>query len=285
MTPEKIIQQILTQHPETTRDTIIEKLQTKKNKTNGLITDTTLLRLIAAEYGVKIPCDTVYNQKLTINHLVPKLNDVTVSGRVVAVYPAKTFEGKKSGKYASLIITDANSVLRVMLWNNQANLVESGKLKTGQIAHFSHGYTREDRNGKVELHIGEKSKVEINPQDLQAEDYPDINKFTTKIKEITEAHDNIHLAGTVKKVFPASTFTRQNSTNGKVLRFTLADDSGEVTVVTWNDKAEELEQRLKRNMTVQLVNAKAKKASNGDFEIHVDSSTYVDANNSSCASN
>jgi len=283
MAREEIIQQILLQHPETTRETIIERLQTEKTKTNGLIADATLLRLIAAEYGVEIPCDAVYNHKLSISHLVPDLNDVAVSGRVVAVYPAKTFEGKKSGKYASLIITDADSVLRVMLWNDQANLVESDKVKTGQITRFSHGYTREDRNGKVELHLGNKSKVEINPQDLQAEDYPDISKFATKIKEITTKQRNIHIAGVIKKVFPASTFTRQDSTSGKVLRFTLADDSGEVTVVVWNEKAEELEQRLKRNVMVQLVNAKAKAASNGGFEIHVDSSTYVDVN-SSCVS-
>jgi DNA polymerase III alpha subunit len=60
-----------------------------------------------------------------------------------------------------------------------------------------------------------------------------------------------------------------------VLRFTLADDSGEVAVVVWNEKAEELEPHLKRGAVMQLVNAKAKKGSNGGFEIHVDSLTYV----------
>jgi exonuclease VII large subunit len=60
-----------------------------------------------------------------------------------------------------------------------------------------------------------------------------------------------------------------------VLRFTLADDSSEVAVVVWNEKAEELEPCLKRNVEVQLVNASAKAASNGGFEIHVGSSTYV----------
>jgi ssDNA-binding replication factor A large subunit len=275
MTFEEIIQQILLQHPEVTRKAVLERLRVEKGKTGGLIADATLLRMIAAEYGIEIPSDTVYDSKLSISHLVPNLNDVAVSGRVVAVYPAKTFGGKRPGKYASLIIVDADSVLRVMLWNDKADLVESDFLKTGQVARFSHCYTREDRNGKVELHLGDKSEVDVNPQDLQAENYPDIGRFATQIKEIREAQGSVNLVGVVRKVFPSSTFTRQDSTTGKVLRFTLADDSGEVTVVVWNEKADELEMQLKRNMTVELVNGMVKAASNGGFEVHVGASAYV----------
>jgi replication factor A1 len=198
-----------------------------------------------------------------------------VSGRVAAVYPPKTFEGKKSGKYASLIVADKDDVLRVMLWNDKVDLIEKSALKTGNIVRFSHGYTREDRNGKVELHLGDKSEIEINPQNLNPQDYPDIGRFATKISEITTAQKNIHLVGIAKAVFPSSTFTRQDLSTGKVLRFTLSDGTGEVVVVVWNEKAEELELCLKQNVKVQLVNAKAKTTSNRGFEIHVDSSTYV----------
>jgi len=275
MTLDEIIQQILLQRPKINRETVLEKLRAEKSKTDGLIADATLLRLIAAEYEVEILHDAVFDSKLSISQLVPNLNNVAVSGRVVAVHPPKTFEGKKSGKYASLVIVDVAGVLRVMLWNDKANLVESSDLKTGKVARFSHGYTREDRNGNVELHLGARSEVEINPQDLRSEDYPGIAKFATKIKEIAEPYGSIHLVGVVRKVFPSSTFRRQDLTGGRVLRFKLADDSGEVTVVVWNDKAEELERCLKRNVAVQLVNARAKAASGGGFEVHVGSSTYV----------
>lgn len=275
MTFEEIIQQILLQHPEVTRETVLEKLRAEKDKTGGLIADATLLRLIAAEYGVEIPSEAVYDNKLSISHLMPELNDVAVSGRVVAVYPVKPFGGKRPGKYASLVIVDADGVLRVMLWNDKSDWVESGFLKTGQLARFSHGYTRADRNGKVELHLGDKSEVEVNPQDLQAEDFPDIGRFATKIKEVREVQGSVNLVGVVRRVFPSSTFKRQDSSAGKVLRFTLADDSGEVTVVVWNEKANELEPQLRRNIMVELVNGIVRAASNGGFEVHVGSSAYV----------
>jgi replication factor A1 len=276
MTNEEIIRQILSKHPEISREEILETLKTEKSKTAGLIADATLLRLIAAKHGVEIPSDRVYDRKLSISHLVPNLNDVTVTGRIVAVFPPKTFEGKRSGKFASLVVTDKEGILRVVLWNDKVNLIESGELKTGQVTRFLHGYTREDRNGKAELHLSEKSEIEINPKNVREEDYPSIGKFATKIKEITKAHMKIHLIGIVKEVFPSSTFARQDQSTGKVLRFMLADGTGDVAVVVWNEKAEKLGPFLKRDVELQLVNAKVKAASGGGFEIHVDASTYVD---------
>jgi ssDNA-binding replication factor A large subunit len=276
MTSEEIIQQILSKHPEVSRNQILETLETEKSKTGGLIADETLLRLIAARYGVEILQDRVY-RKLSISHLVPGLNDVTVTARVVAVYPPRTFEGEKSGKFASLMIADKDNILRVILWNDKVELIEAGELKAGQIVRFSHGYTREDRKGKAELHLGNRSQIEVEPKNIKADEYPLIGKFATKISKITKAYENIHLTGTVKEIFPASTFTRSDMSTGTVMRFTLADETGAIPVVVWNEKAEKLVKSLKVNANLQLVNAKVKENANGKLEVHVDSYTYVEA--------
>jgi ssDNA-binding replication factor A large subunit len=274
MTAEDIIQQILAKHPEVSRDRILETLQVEKSKTGGLIEEETLLRLIAARYGVEILQNRVY-RKLSISHLVPGLNNVTISGRVVAVYPPKAFEGERSGKFANLMIADKDAILRVVLWNEKVDLVESGELKAGQIVRFSHGYTREGRKGKAELHLGSKSQIEVEPQNVKADEYPSISRFATKVSEITKPRKTIHLVGTVKEVFPASTFTRSDMSMGTVLRLTLADGTGEIPVVAWNEKAEELEKAVKVNANLWLVNARVKEASSGGFEVHVNSYTYV----------
>jgi len=275
MIAEEIIQQILSKRPEVSRDRILETLLVEKSKTGGLIADETLLRLIAARYGIEILQDKGY-RRLSIAHLVPGLNDVTITGRLLAVYPPKTFEGERSGIFANLMIADKDAILRVVLWNDKVDLIESGELKAGQIVRFSHGYTREGRKGKGELHLGSKSQIEVEPHNVKADDYPFIGRFATKISEITSAHNTIHLVGTVKTVFPASTFTRQDQSTGTVMRFTMADETGEIPVVVWNEKAEELEKTVKVNAGLRLVNARVKEASNGGFEVHVNSYTYVE---------
>jgi ssDNA-binding replication factor A large subunit len=279
MMTEELIKRILSKHPEFSRKQIIERLENEKRKIGGFISDETILRMIAAEFGLEIPQNEALTLTISIGDLVPSLNDVTIVGRVVAVFNPKTFEGRRSGKFASLFIADETSILRVILWNDKASPIEFNEIKVGQIIRFSHGYTREDRSGKVELHIGDKGEMEINPKEVKPEDYPTISKFAIKIGEIVQADRNkrVNIIGTVKELFSASTFKRRDSSSGKVMRFMLADETGEIPVVAWNEKVDELEKTLKKGVRLQIVNAKVKKALSEGLEIHVDGGTYVGA--------
>lgn len=276
MTTDEILERILSEHPEIGKTELCKRLRDAKKKTGGLIREEILLQVIAAELGINLPQESVYDQKLSISRLVPGLYDVTVSGRIIAIYPSKAFKGKSRGKFASVLIAE-DDVLRVMLWNDQTKFVDSGILKAGETVRFCHGYTREGREGKTELHIGSKSEIELNPSDLDPADYPTVLKFATKINEIvrTPKSKKVHVVGTVNRIFPASSFTRRDLSLGSVMRMDLADTTGKITVVAWNQKADFLEGNLKENMKLQLVNARVKVNLNGIPEIHVDESTYV----------
>jgi len=275
MAAERIIEQILSMHPEVSKKEILERLEKEKRKTGGLISDESLLRMLATDLGVKVSIKTP-SPTLSIEDLVPGLSDVTVVGRVIAVFPPKTFKGNKIGKFASLLITDKKDSLRVVLWNDKASYMESGELKVGRIVRFSHGYTRENRGGRVELHIGDRGEIKINPQDVEAKDYPDISKFALEIGKITQSYKNkrVNVIGMVKAIFEVSTFKRQDSSSGKVLRFILGDEMGQMPVVVWNDKVDELEKMLKMDVKLQIVNAKVKKSVSEGLEIHADAETY-----------
>jgi replication factor A1 len=279
MAIEEIIKQIQLRRPELLREQILGKLEDKKRKTGGLISDEILFRMIASEFDVEIK----NNQKtltlmLSLRDLVPGLNDVTVVGRSIAIFLPKAFEGNRSGKFASLFVADKTGVLRVVLWDSKADLIESAKLTAGQLIRFSHGYTREDRSGRVELHIGDKSEVETSPSGVDAKDYPTIDKFATKIRDITEVYKNkrVNIIGVVKELFAAASFKRQDSTSGKVMRFTLADETGVIPVVVWNEKVDEIEQTLRKGVELQIVNAKVKKAISKGLEVHVGAGTHLE---------
>ncbi len=275
MTTSPIIQAILEKHPELTEQQIQEILEQEKARSGGLLGDETLLRLIAARYSVEIvQPKTDFSRILPSGRLFSGLNDVSVEGRLVAVFPARSFNGgEKSGKFANLLIVDDDSILRVVLWNEQVDMVESGELKAGQIVKLLHGYTRNDRYGKVELHLGTKSKIEINENPKTT--YSGVEKFASKIGEITDTLGNVHLAGMVKEVSGFTTFTKGDGAEGKVMRFTLADGSGEITVVVWNEKVDELERLLKPKACVSIVNGKVKQTESGGFEVHIDATSFV----------
>lgn len=276
MSVRNIVDLILSSHPEVSRQEILERLEKEKKRTEGLIADDVLLQMIAADLGLETR-KNFHTPTISIEDLVPSLSDTTVVGRVVALFPSKTFKADGSGKIASLLIVDKNSVMRVVLWNDKADLVRSGEIEVGEIIRFYHGYTKEGRSGRVELHMGDKGEIEIGPKDVEAGDYPTISKFITRIGEITQAlkGKRINLAGTVKGSFPTSTFERRDSSTGKVMRFVLADETGEITVVVWNRKVDELKETVKKGAKLQVVNAKVKRAVSRKAEIHVNYQTYV----------
>ena len=162
----------------------MERLQAEKARTGGLLGDETLLRLIAAKFGVQVQQNNIQNSGiLSTSRLFAGLYDVTVAGRLIAVFPAKTFQGaEKSGKFATLMLADNDGILRVVLWNEKAELVEKGELKAGQTVRLLHGYTREDRYGKIELHLGGKSQIEVEPESKLRISI--LERFATKISTL-----------------------------------------------------------------------------------------------------
>ncbi len=275
MLKEDIIAAILTKYPELSEQQIEKMFVQEKKRSGGLIGDETLLRLIAARYDVKVAKQVIeFDRVLSSGRLFSGLNDVSVEGRLVAVFPVHSFNnGEKSGKLANLMIVDEDSILRVVLWNDKTEIVESGELQIGQIVKFLHGYTKSDQFGRVELHLGNKSRIEINGTAQTS--YPDVEKFVSKIGEIANTFNNVHLAGMVKEVLGSKTFVKGDGGEGKLLRFVLSDDSAETTVVVWNGKVDELEGQLSPRVCLYLINGKIKERESGGFEVHVDSSSFV----------
>jgi ssDNA-binding replication factor A large subunit len=276
MNVDAIIEQIKTMCPWVSRDQILSRLEIEKQKTGGLISDDTLMSMIAAEFGCTAKNDG-HMPSLLVKDLFPGLNDITVTGRVLAIFPSKSFDGAKKGKLASLLICDKSDILRVVLWNDKTEMLEKGELKIGQLVTFAHGYTRQDFSGKVELHVGERSKVEIHPRDIQSHEYPDIRKFSVKIGQVPamSGSKRVSLVGIVKKIFPATTFERKDLSQGKVMRLVLEDETATIAVVVWNEKAGELEENLRIGDRIQIVNGKIKKAMGEQLEINVDAGTYL----------
>ncbi len=276
MTTQDLIDEIQTKNPQVSKAEILERLKVERTKCDGLLGDETLLRLIAAKCGVKVQ-QNCFSSRGTISsgRLFSGLYDVNVAGRLIAIFPVKTFQSaEKSGKFATLMLGDNDGLLRVMLWNEKAELVERGELKMGQTVKFLHGYTRSDRYGKTELHLSDKSQVEIlSEEKIQC---PPIEKFTVKIGNLNVNLGSIHVGGTVKAVLGKTGFNRNNDTEGVVLRLALRDDTGETVVVVWNEKVDELEKKLRDGTKLLLVNARVKEAKNGGVEVHVDSNTFMD---------
>ena len=85
----------------------------------------------------------------------------------------------------------------------------------------------------------------------------------------------VNLVGAVVRVGSVSEFERQDASAGKVLRFVLSDGTGDVSVVVWNEKVDEVVGMLSEEAGLQVVNARVKRTAIDGLEVHIDGATYV----------
>jgi len=279
MNLEQIVQQILLMRHDLSREDVLKKIYEKKRSAEDYFLDEVAARIVASELGVEIQGgEEAFHADMDVKDLVSGLNDVTLVGRVIAVYPTQTFPRADltEGKVARLLLSDkAGGTLTLVLWDDKVSMAKARKIKQGQIIRVLHGYVREGMDGKLELHLGKKGDVEASPSDIVESDYPQITALVDKIGELTPAKKRTNVLGVVMEVFSSSEFKRSDGTGGKVRRLRLKDDTGETTVVFWNEKVSELGE-VKSDDQLRIINARVKTQPDGRIEVHVEKATQIE---------
>jgi replication factor A1 len=275
MSFEDIVGQILSARKDITRGEVLRMIEEKKTAAQGFFTDEAAAHMVASDLAVKIPMEPL-QPKMEIKHLISGVNDVTVTGRIIIVHHPHTFtrSDMTEGSVARLLIADRSGTVSVVLWDEKTRIVENGKIKQGQIAKFSHGYTRKGFDGNVELHIGTQAEIETAPPDADESAYPHVTQFLKKIGEITTKDKKTNVVGIIQRIYPVSTFKRQDQTEGKVRRLQLEDETGQITIAFWNQKVDELGE-VERDGYLQIMDARVKERPDGEAELHVENRTQI----------
>ena len=275
---ENIVQQILLNRHDLTREEVLKKIYEKKRSSEDYFLDEVAARIVALELGVEIQNEEEpFSGEIAVKDLVSGLNNVTIIARVIAVYSAQTFTRNDSteGKVARLLLADKTGTLKLVLWNDKIELIETDRMKRGQIVRVLHAYVRESFDGQLELHLGNKGDLETSPKNVDESRLPRMEDFLDKIGRLKPEKKTVSISGTVTQVFPVSEFTRKDGTSGKVRRLRLRDETGETTAVFWNEKADELG-AVCENDQLQITNARIKAGLDGRTELHVENSSQIE---------
>jgi replication factor A1 len=93
-----------------------------------------------------------------------------------------------------------------------------------------------------------------------------------KIENLVPGMRNVSLVGRVIFLYSPQIFTRADGNLGKVVRGAIADDTGVVNIVLWNDKAELVERgEIIQDQIVKVVRGYTRRGLYGEVELHVDS--------------
>jgi replication factor A1 len=149
---DKIVEKIC-EHSKLDEDKVRKMIKEKKEELSGLVSEEGAAYIVAREHDVNLLRET--KRQLKIKNLVSGLRSVDIVARVMKAYEPREFEkdGKK-GKVVNVLLGDETGVVRLSLWNEEAELVESGKLKEGDTIKISHAYVKSDNRDAPELRVG-----------------------------------------------------------------------------------------------------------------------------------
>lgn len=274
---EQVVQRVLVTRRDLSREEVLKRIYEKKRSAEDYLLDDVAARIVAAELGVEVAEEEPLKSEITISSLVSGLNDVTLTARVISVSPVQAFFKRDltEGKVARLLLADKTGTVRLVLWSEKIELVEKGEVKQSNLVRVSHGYVREGLDGKLELHLGQKGNVEIQPTGVAEADYPQVDSFIERIGNLTQRSRSANVLGVVSDVYSVSEFKRKDGTNGKVRRLRLRDETGEIFVVFWNGRVDELGE-AQQGVQLRIMNAKVRTQPDGRVELHVENSTQVE---------
>ena len=254
---------------------LLELIEKKKEELGGLITDKSAAMLVAKELGLNLFDKFVSEGKIDINKLKPGMRNVTLIGRVLHIFPIREFTiDNRKNEVVSLILGDETGEIRVVFWNSShIKLIKEGEIKRNDILRIIGADVREGRDGNAEVHVGSKGKIVVNPEDVDSEKIPKVSGKRLKIEELRANMYNIVLRGIIKKKSSLTSFEKGEK-QGKLLTAILGDETGEIRVVFWNEKAEEAE-KLNEGNIVELEGVYTRSGRMESLEVHVDSESII----------
>jgi replication factor A1 len=240
------------------REDVKIKIEEKKESLGHLINDEVAVRLVAKDLGVPITEERIDKPTLKIEDLVPGINNVTLRLRVERTGNVKEFSKKDGtiGKLARISASDETGKVNVCFWDDNTNhLTHVGE---GTLLMIFSAYTKPGLNGDVEVHLGNKARVEV---------------LNENGRPIGTEHAKSR-RGRLCRIFDPIEFNRKDGSPGRVIAFILRNDNEALRILVW-DPTDELIMSLREGVAAEIHGGVIKNDLKGEPELHVNRTSSI----------
>ena len=271
---QNLIDKLLEQKSELTREIIEQKIIEKKEKIGaGYLTNQGALFLIASDYGVTLTESS--KTEISLKDLYAGAKEVSLETRVLNLSPTKQFSRKDGSTFdlRTMTVYDAGSTASVKLWDEKANLPGIENLKPGDLIKIIKAYVKSDLDGSPTINIGSGSNIETVDTESKI---PMIDKITKDISELQEGQKDLVISGMIDGIISGMQFTNSRGQPGKALRMRLkGKDNTAMRVVLWGKDESLIPNMISQSANVKLLGVRVKSGNQG-LEIHGNEATIIE---------
>lgn len=191
----------------TEKEEVVRKIDAKRAKLSGLISQEGAAQIVAAELGVSFD-----NEKLKLNEILPGMRKISVTGKIINLFPVRVFKTQKGdeGKVLNLILADDTSNTKVVLWDtNHIELFEKEVLGKDSVVEIMNASVRDG-----EIHLGSFSEIKKNDENFDEL----VTERIVKEKNISEFRisDNVKVRAFIVQSFEPRFFEVNKETGKKI---------------------------------------------------------------------
>ena len=271
---QNLIDKLLEQKSELTKEIIDEKIAEKKEKIGaGYLTDQGALFLIASDYGVTLTESS--KTEISLKDLYAGAKEVSLETRVLNLSPTKQFSRKDGSTFdlRTMTVYDSGSTASVKLWDEKANLPGIENLKPGDLIKIIKAYVKSDLDGSPTINIGSGSNIHTVDTESQI---PMIDKITKDISELQEGQKDLVISGMIDGIISGMKFTNSRGQPGTALRMRLKGKDGTaMKVVLWGKDESLIPNMISQSANVKLLGVRVKSGNQG-LEIHGNEATIIE---------
>lgn len=277
---DDLLNKLLEQRPEVTKEEVEEKIQQKKDKIGaGYLTDQGAIFLIAADYGISLT--ETKKTELSIKDLYAGAKDIQLTARILSVTPTLNLTRKDGSPLHLRVITiyDADATTDVKIWDDNANLPIFDTLRPGDLVRIEKAYVKSELGGALAIHMGTGANIEAAEGDANDSNnnIPGIDSLTKDVSELTEDDRNVVATGINDGMISDMQFTSSKGRPGKALKMRLKGKDGTTSlrVVIWGKDQSSIPNIVSSTAKVKLIGVKVKSTENG-MEIHGNEGTVIE---------
>ena len=278
---KKMVELLLKQKPDITAEKIRELIDEKKRKVGaGYLTDQGALFLVAADLGISF--ENVPKLSSTIKDLYIGAKEVTITARVMNIYPVRKFLKKDTNEEIinrTLTVYDKETSIKVKLWDNQISIPDEMGLQPGDLIRISRSYIKSGLDGKPIISLGSNGNIE--PVGNDDGSIPNIDSMTITVNDVKESQDNVIIIGSIESNPRISEFNNIRGEPSKSLQMQISNETRtrSLRVVIWNVDDKKIPKVFNTGASVRLIGVRVKPGNlqygNGDLEIHGDEGTVL----------
>jgi ssDNA-binding replication factor A large subunit len=286
-------------------DELMAQVKEKETEFQGFMTKQAILYLIAKENGVNVDSSENtemlehianevidYNDfAIPISEITEGMNNIVITGRVTEIHEKREFVKKDGtpGTVNSFYICDLSECIKVVLWDEQIEIMENKFFQLQEIIQVIGAYSKKGLNSNLELHLGRQGKLVLAPKGVnlpEVEQEKKSNPIEEKkkstplkisIKELYSKEGFIRFVNGIVQIHSFKEFSKKNGEKSFLLKLILSDDSSSITVNIWDLKAVQFIKLIENGVSIKLINVVVKENSySNEKELSSTKNTHIE---------